>query len=71
MPDDGYDVILECDNTRGLVDTYCSYSHTVGTAFSDSMMEEMSISAGVKATMSADFFELFRFFILTSFINFK
>ena len=63
-------MILVCDNTGGVVDTYCSYSHTVGTAFSDSMTEEMSISAGVKATMSADFFELFRFIIFTSFINF-
>ena len=60
QPEDGYDVVLECDNTGGLVDTFCSYSHTVGTAFSDSMTKEFSISYGVKTSIKADFFELFR-----------
>ena len=59
-PEDGYDVVLVCDNTGGLVDTYCSYSHTVGTSYSNSMTEEMSISVGVSATMSTDYFGLFR-----------
>merc|ERR1711976_340715 len=59
QPDDGYDVVLVCDNTGGVVDTYCSYAHTVGTAYSKSMSEEMSISVGVSASMSASYFGLF------------
>ena len=64
QPDDGYDPVLVCDNTNGAVDLHCSYSHTVGTAYSTSMSEQMSVSVGVKAEMSADFFELFRLNLL-------
>ena len=63
-PEDGYDVVLVCDNTGGVVDTFCSYSHTVGTAYSEEMSEEMSISVGVSYSMSASYFELFRLKIL-------
>ena len=52
------------------MDTYCSYSHTVGTAYSESMTDEMSISVGVSYSMSASYFELFRLKIVFYFHHF-
>ena len=66
QPDDGYDPVLVCDNTGGVVDTSCSYSHTVGTAYSNSMTEEMSISVGLKETITSSYFENYRLNIFGS-----
>ena len=60
-PEDGFDVVLVCDNTRGMVDVSCTYSHTVGTSYSEEMEEGFSASASVESHMQSDFFGLFRF----------
>ena len=58
-PVDGWEVVLVCDNTLGLTSTTCSYSQTVGTQFSDSVSEGMSVDTTVKEEMSAQFWGLF------------
>lgn len=58
-PEDGFDVVLICDNTRGMVDVSCTYSHTVGTSYSEEMEEGFSASASVESHMQSDFFGLF------------
>ena len=52
-------VVLVCDNTQGVVTTKCSYSQTVGTVFSESVEEGMSVDTTVKAEMSAQFWGMF------------
>ena len=52
-------MVLVCDNTQGLVTTKCSYSQTVGTQFSDSMEEGMSVDTTVEAEMAAQFWGMF------------
>ena len=59
QPEDSYEVVLVCDNTQGLVTTKCSYSQTVGTQFSDSMEEGMSVDTTVEAEMAAQFWGMF------------
>ena len=51
-------VVLTCDNTLGTVPTQCSYSHTIGTQYSTSVSEEMSISEGIEATMESNFLDI-------------
>merc|ERR1719320_1528937 len=58
-PEDGYDVVLICDNTMGLTTTTCSYSLTIGTQFSDSMSQGMSIDTTVEAELQAQFWGIF------------
>ena len=41
MPEDAYEVVLYCDNVNGIVDAICSYEKTVGTKFSQSMLNSM------------------------------
>ena len=53
-------VVLTCDNTRGTVPTQCSYSQTIGTQYSTSVTNEMSVSVGVKYAMEVGFEGLFK-----------
>ena len=48
-----------CDNLLGQYITKCTYSHTVGTQYSESMSEGMSVSQSVEMTMQAQFFKIF------------
>ena len=59
QPEDRYEVVLVCDNTLGQVTTKCSYSQTVGTQFSESVEEGMSVDTTVEAEMAAQFFGMF------------
>ena len=59
-PPDGYDEVLVCDNNAGQTSTRCSYSQTIGTQFSDSVSEGMSVDTTVEAEIAAMFWGLFR-----------
>ena len=48
-----------CDNLLGLAAAKCTYSHTVGTAFSESASESMSVSESVKYAIHAGLFNIF------------
>ena len=52
--------MLTCDNTRGTVPTQCSYSQTIGTQYSTSVTNEMSVSVGVKYALEVGFEGLFK-----------
>ena len=51
-------IVLTCDNTLGTVPIQCSYSHTIGTQYSDSVSKEMSISTGIEASMESNFMDI-------------
>ena len=55
-----YQVILQCDNLDGQTTTKCSYSHTVGTEFSEEVSEGMSVDETVEYAMEASFWEIFK-----------
>ena len=61
QPKDGFDVILSCDNLHGKTQTKCTYSHTVGTEFSESMSNGMSVDVSVSLELEAQFWEVFRY----------
>ena len=52
-------VVLVCDNLLGLAAAKCTYSHTVGTAFSESASESSSVSVAVKEAIHAGLFDIF------------
>ena len=58
-PEDGWEVVLVCDNTLGLTPATCSYSQTIGTAFSDSISEGMSVDTTVETELANQFWGLF------------
>ena len=59
QPQDSYEVVLVCDNTQGVVTTKCTYAQTVGTVFSETVEEGMSVDTTVKAEMAAQFWGMF------------
>ena len=52
-------VILWCDNLNGQTTTKCSYEQTIGTSFSESASEGMSVSESVKDAIHAGLFDIF------------
>ena len=52
-------VILVCDNLLGQTTTKCSYSQTIGTAFSQSASEGMSVSESVADKIHEGLFNIF------------
>jgi len=58
-PSDGYEMVLYCDNTDGLAEATCSYEKTIGTSYSSSISENMSIDRTIQAELTAQFFGLF------------
>ena len=50
---------MVCDNQDGLVEVGCRYLKTVGTTFSETISESMSISEDVSYEMEMGFFEFF------------
>ena len=52
-------VILWCDNLNGQTTTKCSYEQTIGTSFSESASEGMSVSESVKDAIKAGLFDIF------------
>jgi len=59
-PEDQYEVIISCDNLLGVTTAKCSYQHTIGTEFSESVSEGMSIDASIKAELELQFWEIFK-----------
>ncbi len=59
VPEDSFNVVLKCDATNAITDTECNYIKTVGTKFSQSYSESMSIDTTIKYSMSEKFFGMF------------
>ena len=52
-------LVLVCDNISGNATTKCTFSQTIGTAYSESVSYGMSVSAGVEYALEAQFWTLF------------
>jgi len=59
-PSDKYVTIMQCDNTRSDVDTLCQYTKTIGTTFTNTAQESMSIDTSIEYAMEASFFSFFK-----------
>lgn len=59
QPEDSWATIIQCDNTQSSVDLSCSYEKTIGTTWSSSAQESMSIDATIESAMHAGFFDMF------------
>ena len=59
VPEDGFDVVLVCDATNAITDTECNYIKTMGTTYTESYSNSMSVDVTVKNEMSAKFFDIF------------
>jgi len=59
VPEDGFDVVLDCDATNAIVDTECNYMKTMGTTYTETYSNSMSLDVTVKAAMEAKFFDFF------------
>jgi len=59
QPEDSWATIIQCDNTQSSVDLSCSYTKTIGTTWSSSAQESMSIDATIEYAMHAGFFDMF------------
>ncbi len=58
-PEDRYTLVLFCDATDAIQDTTCTYTKTVGSAYTNSVEESMSIDATIAYELSEQFFGLF------------
>ena len=54
-----FDVVLVCDATNAVTDTECNYIKTMGTTYTESYSNSMSVDVTVKNEMSAKFFDIF------------
>ena len=52
-------MVLYCDNKDGLAEATCSYEKTIGTSYSSSISENMSIDRTIQSELTAQFFGLF------------
>jgi len=59
VPEDGYTVVLTCDNTINTVSTFCSFFRSIGTAYEASMAESMNIDVTIAEEMTIQLFRLF------------
>jgi len=59
QPTDQWVVIMQCDNTNNDVEAKCRYVKTIGTTWSTSALDSMSIDETIEDSMSAHFFKLF------------
>jgi hypothetical protein len=59
IPEDGFDVVLVCDATNAITDTECNYIKTMGTTYTESYSNSMSVDVTVKNEMSSKFFDIF------------
>merc|ERR1712126_155178 len=58
-PEDGWATIIQCDNTQSSTELLCSYTKTIGTTWSQSAQESMSIDTTIDYAMHAGFFDMF------------
>ena len=59
VPEDSYEVVMQCDATLAQADSECNYQKTIGTAFSESLSTSMSVDYTVSAKLKVEFFEFF------------
>ena len=48
VPEDGYEVVLVCDATNAVTDTECNYIKTMGTTYTESYSNFMSLDITIK-----------------------
>jgi hypothetical protein len=59
VPEDSYNMVLICDATNAAADTECNYMKTVGTMYTETYSNSMSLDVTIKTEMSAKFEGLF------------
>ena len=59
VPEDSYEVVMQCDATLAQADSECNYQKTIGTSFSESLSTSMSVDYTVSAKLKVEFFEFF------------
>ena len=59
VPEDKYEVVMNCDATNAQSDSECNYIKTMGTTFTETFSNSMSVDVTVKYEMEAKFFDLF------------
>jgi len=59
VPEDSFEVVLDCDATNAIVDSECNYMKTMGTTYTETYSNSMSLDVTVKAAMEAKFFDFF------------
>ena len=59
IPEDRYEVVMQCDATLAQADSECNYQKTIGSSFSESLSTSMSVDYTVSAKLKVEFFELF------------
>jgi len=59
QPSDEWNTIMQCDNTLSSVETLCSYTKTIGTTYTTTVQNSMSIDVTIEESMSTDFFRKF------------
>ena len=60
VPEDKYEVVMQCDATLAQADSECNYQKTTGTSYSESVGTSMSVDYTVQAKLTVEFFELFK-----------
>lgn len=59
VPADGWERIMQCDNSVGSTSTTCKYKKTIGTTYSAEVQESMSIDTAIEDSMTVSFFGMF------------
>jgi len=65
-PEDGWERIMQCDNSDGSTTTTCKYKKTIGTTYSTEVQHSMSIDLSVAAALKENYFTLFSAELSTS-----
>jgi len=58
VPEDGWERIMQCDNSEGSTATTCKYKKTIGTTYSSEVQNSMSIDVSIEEAMEASYFTL-------------
>jgi len=59
VPEDGWERIMQCDNSDGSTITTCKYKKTIGTTYSTEVQNSMSIDLSIADSLEASYFTLF------------
>ena len=59
VPEDSFEVVMQCDATLAKADSECNYQKTTGTTFSESLSTSMHVDYTVSAKLTVEFFEFF------------
>lgn len=58
VPEDGWERIMQCDNSDGSTATTCKYKKTIGTTYSSEVQNSMSIDVTIEESLEASYFTL-------------